>query len=258
MLSAPKLAPDGIFVTQSGPAGVLSSKLVFTAINSTLRTSFPVSWRMLSTSLPSATAGSVSLLGPSLMTFLGCSPVLCPKFHVGCSTYATQCSRKAVRRGRLCSACILDLQCAESKCVMTDVAQGWNLAFSAASQQQALSSAEQLDERIAERVDGELAVCLSPTAFTCIDGYHGVPHQQRAAGCDLALHVVGTSRKYNTWVLMLGLMWGCWRMQFLDGRTLLAVLALNKTVRAALARETHIYTVDNPKFIHGEGVKTIV
>lgn len=37
----PKLNPDGIFVTQSGPAGVLSSTEVFTAINKTLQSVFP-------------------------------------------------------------------------------------------------------------------------------------------------------------------------------------------------------------------------
>ena len=37
----PKLRPDGIFVTQSGPAGVLSSTEVFTAIHSTLHSVFP-------------------------------------------------------------------------------------------------------------------------------------------------------------------------------------------------------------------------
>ena len=36
----PKLNPDGIFVTQSGPAGVLSCTEVFTAINCTLRSVF--------------------------------------------------------------------------------------------------------------------------------------------------------------------------------------------------------------------------
>ncbi len=36
-----KLAPDGIFVTQSGPAGVLSCCEVFTAINRTIAAVFP-------------------------------------------------------------------------------------------------------------------------------------------------------------------------------------------------------------------------
>lgn len=36
-----KLTPSGIFVTQSGPAGVLSSTEVFTAIHTTLRSVFP-------------------------------------------------------------------------------------------------------------------------------------------------------------------------------------------------------------------------
>ena len=37
----PKLAPDGIFVTQSGPAGVLTCSEVFSPINHTLNSVFP-------------------------------------------------------------------------------------------------------------------------------------------------------------------------------------------------------------------------
>jgi thermospermine synthase len=37
-----KLAPGGIFVTQSGPAGVLSATEVFTCINATMKSVFPV------------------------------------------------------------------------------------------------------------------------------------------------------------------------------------------------------------------------
>ena len=36
-----KLAADGVFVTQSGPAGVLSCGEVFTAINRTIASVFP-------------------------------------------------------------------------------------------------------------------------------------------------------------------------------------------------------------------------
>lgn len=42
-------------------------------------------------------------------------------------------------------------------------------------------------------------------------------------------------------------------VQFLDGATLTGIMALNKVTRKALADETHIYTVDKPKFIHGDG-----
>lgn len=41
--------------------------------------------------------------------------------------------------------------------------------------------------------------------------------------------------------------------QYLDGSTLKGIMAINKITRKALAEETHIYTVDNPKFIHGDG-----
>lgn len=37
-----------------------------------------------------------------------------------------------------------------------------------------------------------------------------------------------------------------------------AVQFLNKIVRTALAEEKHIFTVDNPCFIHGSGSVTIV
>ncbi len=47
-------------------------------------------------------------------------------------------------------------------------------------------------------------------------------------------------------------------MQFLDGATLTGIMALNKVTRKALADETHIYTVDNPKFIHGDGAPAVV
>lgn len=47
-------------------------------------------------------------------------------------------------------------------------------------------------------------------------------------------------------------------MQFLDGATLTGIMALNKVTRKALATETHIYTVDNPKFIHGDGAPAVV
>jgi thermospermine synthase len=38
---AKKLSPGGIFVTQSGPCGMLSSNEVFTSIHNTLRQAFP-------------------------------------------------------------------------------------------------------------------------------------------------------------------------------------------------------------------------
>ncbi|KAH9531052.1 hypothetical protein CY35_19G015700 [Sphagnum magellanicum] len=40
-------------------------------------------------------------------------------------------------------------------------------------------------------------------------------------------------------------------LHFLDGQTLCATLALNKHVRKTLAEETHVYTEDSARFIHG-------
>mmetsp|Transcript_16477 Transcript_16477/g.49344 ORF Transcript_16477/g.49344 Transcript_16477/m.49344 type:complete len:315 (-) Transcript_16477:353-1297(-) len=133
---AKKLSPGGIFVTQSGPAGVLSATQVYTAINHTLASVFPV----------------VTPFLQHLPSFADC--------------------------------------------------WGWNMAFSD-SKQQVLGSAEEIDARIAERL----------------------------AGHDL---------------------------KFLDGTTLRGIMSINKQTRAAIAAETHIYTVDNPKFIHGDGIKTLV
>lgn len=131
-----KLAPGGVFVTQSGPAGVLSATQVYTAINHTLQSVFP----------------TVTPYLQHLPSFADC--------------------------------------------------WGWNMAFTDKSQK--VLTAEEVDVRISERL---------------------------AAGQSL---------------------------QFLDGATLTGIMALNKITRRAVAEETHIYTVDNPKFIHGDGIKTLV
>ena len=44
-------------------------------------------------------------------------------------------------------------------------------------------------------------------------------------------------------------------LQFLDGQTLLALQGLNKPVRASLERETHVLSIEKPRFIHGSGLK---
>ena len=43
-------------------------------------------------------------------------------------------------------------------------------------------------------------------------------------------------------------------MQFLDGAALLSVQGLNKPVRKSLQDETHVLSVDKPRFIHGSGI----
>lgn len=131
---AKKLAPGGIFVTQSGPAGVTCHGEVFTAINKTLESVFP-----------------------AVVPYAQHVPSFADTW-------------------------------------------GWNMGF--ADPAQAVLSREEVDQRLAERLDGEAA--------------------------------------------------------FMDGRTWEGVAALNKIVRKGLAAEQHIYTVANPKFIHGEGVKTLV
>lgn len=131
-----KLAPGGIFVTQSGPAGVLSATQVYTAINNTLESVFPVVIPYLQ----------------HLPSFADC--------------------------------------------------WGWNMAFSD-MRQEVMSTAEEIDARIADRLGERI-------------------------------------------------------LKFLDGKTLVGIMSINMQTRAAIAAESHIYTVQNPKFIHGDGIKALV
>ena len=126
---AKKLAPGGVFVTQSGPAGVLSATQVFTSIHATLAAVFP-SVLPLAAHIPS---------------------------------YADT--------------------------------WGWNVAFGEGAA--VTDAAARLPDDVAE-VDARIAARV---------------------GGDLA---------------------------FLDGATLRGARALNKIVRAALAEETHVYSVEAP------------
>lgn len=47
-------------------------------------------------------------------------------------------------------------------------------------------------------------------------------------------------------------------LAFVDGVTWTRMSSLTKRVRATIASETHVLTVDNPRFIHGAGVKALV
>jgi len=132
-----KLAPGGIFVTQSGPAGVLSNKEVFAPINRTLTSVFP----------------RVVPFVQHIPSFADC--------------------------------------------------WGWNMAFK--DKEQGVLSTGEMDTRIEERIQG-----------------------------------------------------GAGALVFLDGQTWSSVSAVNKIVRGSVANEQHILTVENPAFIHGKGVKTIV
>ena len=131
---AKKLAPGGIFVTQSGPCGVHSCKEVFSSINTTLASVFP----------------RVVPFAQHVFSFADC--------------------------------------------------WGWNMAFSDAAT--AVLSPDEMDARIAERLTAET--------------------------------------------------------EFLDGGSWQGVTSLSKPVRNTLKNETHVYTVENPKFIPGQGVKTLI
>mmetsp|Transcript_9443 Transcript_9443/g.57618 ORF Transcript_9443/g.57618 Transcript_9443/m.57618 type:complete len:161 (-) Transcript_9443:118-600(-) len=130
-LSKKKLNPGGIFVTQSGPGGVLSHTEVFTSINRTLATVFP--------------------------TVIGYATHL-PSFA---DTWS------------------------------------WNMAFM--SPEQKFLGADEMDARISVRLSKELG--------------------------------------------------------FLDGATMQSIASLNKHVRRGIEKEEHIYTLENPKFIHGQGLQ---
>jgi hypothetical protein len=43
-------------------------------------------------------------------------------------------------------------------------------------------------------------------------------------------------------------------LRFYDGRTHLAISALNKTLRSALKGESRVFTMETPVFIHGSGL----
>lgn len=47
-------------------------------------------------------------------------------------------------------------------------------------------------------------------------------------------------------------------LSFLDGATWQRIRGLTKPVRRALAAEKHVLSVDNPRFLYGTGVKTLV
>ncbi|GMH42903.1 hypothetical protein BSKO_10825 [Bryopsis sp. KO-2023] len=128
-----KLREGGIFVTQSGPAGVLSCGEVFSPINNTLSSVFP-----------------------TVIPYTQHMPSFADTW-------------------------------------------GWNMAFTDPSQP--ILTPTQLDAKIQDSIQGEL--------------------------------------------------------KFLDGATWTGVSSLNKIVRGKVDDETHIYSKDNPRFIHGQGIKTL-
>lgn len=153
-----KLNAGGIFVTQSGPCGVLTSHEVFTPIHNTLKSSFPK-----------------------------VVPYCC---HI--PAFADEWVRPHH------SAFFLRTSHALPQCLYARM-QGWNIAFKDPAP---ILSGTDMDKGIADRV--------------------------------------GDS------------MW------FLDGCTWQRICSLPKPVRQTIEQEQHILSVDNPKFIHGQGVKSLV
>eukprot|EP01023_Acetabularia_acetabulum_P056427 TRINITY_DN6552_c0_g1_i1.p2 TRINITY_DN6552_c0_g1~~TRINITY_DN6552_c0_g1_i1.p2 ORF type:complete len:326 (-),score=52.12 TRINITY_DN6552_c0_g1_i1:126-1103(-) len=140
---AKKLRPGGVFVTQSGPGGVLSHKQVFSCIFNTLRSVFP-----------------------SVVPFAHHVPSFCDTWS-WCMAFHDH---------------------------------GWN--YQTGSNKSNILDAQELDRRISERLDAELI--------------------------------------------------------FFDGATAQAVMSMNKWVRNGVNSEQSLYTLENPKFIHGEGIKSLV
>lgn len=126
-----KLNPGGIFVTQSGPAGVLSCGEVFTSIHRTLASVFP-----------------------SVVPYTQHLPSYCDVW-------------------------------------------GWNMAFVDSSLQ--ILEGSTFDERATSRIAGDLS--------------------------------------------------------FLDARTFDGLTRLNKHLHQSLKNEEHVFTADDPRFIHGQGVR---
>ena len=50
---------------------------------------------------------------------------------------------------------------------------------------------------------------------------------------------------------------GAGSLAFLDGATWAGISILNKIVRRSIKSEDHILTAETPRYIHGQGVKTI-
>lgn len=89
----PKLAPGGIFVTQSGPAGVLTCGEVFAPINHTLASVFP---RVVpyTQHIPSYVDTWVRHFPPPSVLFLSRGP-FSPQVHIVCPWWrclANSCS----------------------------------------------------------------------------------------------------------------------------------------------------------------------
>ncbi len=140
--------------------------------------------------------------------------------------------------------------------------------------------ADELDTRIDERITGDLeARCrdLNPETCCAHTQHHAIAcvqmHQKHEClmlrpACK-SLQILSVRRSWPAAfaekvllsccvILTLHLNGLLCAVQFLDGTTLRAIMSLNKIVRKMVAEESHIYTVSNPRFIHGEGYKSLV
>ncbi len=156
-----KLAPDGVFVTQSGPAGVLSCGEVFTAINRTIASVFP---RVVpyTQHIPSYVDTWVR---PGRARLFRGRPAASPAAP---GRPAARCRGHwgAARGGRL-AGCPCGRLCRLRG--RRETLQGWNMGLRNA----ALAfpeSAEALDRLIEERIEGELRVRPARPAATCAPG----------------------------------------------------------------------------------------
>lgn len=183
----PKLKSDGIFVTQSGPAGVLSSTEVFTAIHSTLHSVFP-SVLPYAQHIPSYNDAWVRICSHAVCTacfhivFISCRglalliPVPSGLLSYSLSAWvavhaATDCFLSAGHEMadeifKIVKVFSKYKACTQKPEAIVCCFQGFNMAVRNASMQLP-DSALMLDQLIQQRIDGSLKV-ISLKPLSCV------------------------------------------------------------------------------------------
>ena len=138
--------------------------------------------------------------------------------------------------------------------------QGWNLATSDAKLD--WPSASEIDKQIKLRIEGELQVSSAQSLTMSLTNQqqhstHSHPMIKFAAVVKIELErilvtsIVAFLASVPGSCLVTSILAS---LQFLDGATLLGLQSLNKPVRESLQRETHVLSVEKPRFIHGSGL----
>ena len=158
-----KLNPGGVFVTQSGQAGVKQHHLVWSPVNSTLRQVFP----------------AVRAYN---------------QVHLQRSTHARSPAAQALAATCTGPLHILDRACCSQAVYSFMDEWGWNIAF-LDDGMGALLEPEQVDARIAERINGELR-------FLDGESYRGLFCLSKAHRATLAKEARVLSKEKGTFALM--------------------------------------------------------